>query len=126
VTILHRMRRRSYRLGRLGLGTFVLVWLSIVTAPCVAMIAMDDCADHDCPHCPPSLCHDLQPASCEAPEALDSLRAGDISPMVLAPLPAVPTMPALESLGSGGLAFTPNPPARAGPRAHLIHVQFNE
>ena len=120
------MRRRSRNLGRLGLGTFVLVWLSIVTAPCVAMISMDDCADHDCPHCPPTLCHEPEPASCEAPEALDSLRAGDVSPVVLAPLPAAPTMPVLASLDSGGLEFPPQPPARAGPRAHLIHVQFNE
>lgn len=120
------MRRRSDSLSRFGLGAFVLVWLSIVTAPCVAALAVDSCADHDCPHCPPTLCHELDPPSCEAPEALDGLRAGDFSPGELAALPAAPIAPVLADIRGDRLEFATHPPARAGPRAHLIHAQFNE
>jgi len=127
MNILQRIRRRSGTLARFNIALFGLVWLSIVAAPCaMAMQAGLTAAEHDCPHCPPRPCHEVASDDCDAPDALESPRLADKthapdllnlkSPLLAAEPSTRPTVVAPRSL----------PPARAGPRAHLVHVQFNE
>jgi len=46
-----RFHKRS--LAQRAVGWFAVVCLNLVLQPCA--MAMDSIADHDCPHCPPSL-----------------------------------------------------------------------
>jgi len=92
----------------------------------MAMHAEIPAPAHDCPHCPPQPCHEMEPQDCDAPDSLDSLRAVDktetidlLPPQAVAPAlfdAADPTHAAIVSL----------PPVRAGPRPHLVNAQFNE
>ena len=122
---LARIRKHSDRLAQISAGLFVLVWLSIAAAPCAIAMTLNSDDHHDCPHCPPRPCHELEPIDCEAPDSIDNLRAADSSP-VLAPPPgeaaSSPSVPVRE--GRGEFAYLP--PARAGPRPHLLNAQFNE
>ena len=126
MNVMHRIRRRSDRLARLSVGLFVLVWLSLAAAPCVMAMTSGATPEHDCPHCPPTPCHEATPESCDEPGSPGALRAADTNPNVLAP-PATIAAAALPAP-----AATPRftaaalPPSRAGPRAHLLHAQFNE
>jgi len=127
MNFLHRIRRGSSGLSRVNLALFALVWLSIVVAPCAMAMQVDVRAPaHDCPHCPPQPCHEMEPQDCDAPDSLDSLRLVDktetinlLPPQAVAPQlfdAADPTHAAIVSL----------PPVRAGPRPHLVNAQFNE
>lgn len=125
MALIERIRRRSNRLAQISAGLFVLMWLSIAAAPCAIAMSLGSVDDHDCPHCPPRPCHEVQVEECEAPDSIDGLRALDASSMV-APPPHSPIAVTFERQRqlARGIAF--HPPARAGPRAHLLHVQFNE
>lgn len=123
---MHRIRRRSDRLAQLSAGLFVLVWLSLAAAPCVMAMELQQAPDHDCPHCPPAPCHEVAPDDCDEPDSLDGLRAGDSTPSVLAPPPATIPADAAPRRIATQHASRRQPPARAGPRPHLVNVQFNE
>lgn len=127
MNLLHRIRCCSDTLSRVNLGLFALIWLSIAIAPCaMAMQADAMAAQHECPHCPPNPCAEVAPQDCEGPDSLNSLRIVEkaetiallppsaFGPSVLIPITRV--QPPTFSL----------PPVRAGPRAHLLHAQFNE
>lgn len=129
MNVLHRIRRCSGTLSRVNLALFVLVWLSIVIAPCaMAMQAgmSPPEPEHDCPHCPPKPCHEVAPEDCDAPDSLDSPRLTDkSSPLDLLPVRhAAPVI--LPSATRSAITLHALPPVRAGPRAHLVHVRFNE
>lgn len=126
MSIMHGIRRRSDRLARISAGLFVLVWLSLAAAPCVMAMTMGTAPKHDCPHCPPTPCHESAPETCDDPGSLDALRLSDANPTVLAPPAAIASpvfpLPAETTRDTGsGL-----PPSRAGPRAHLLKATFNE
>ena len=127
MNIMHRIRRSSSTLSRVNLALFVLVWLSMVVAPCaMAMQAGATMPEHDCAHCPPQPCDEVAPQDCDAPDSLDSPRLSDKTNLpdllVLRPVEHAiepSTQPAIVSPRA-------LPPVRAGPRAHLVHAQFNE
>lgn len=127
MSLLFRIRRSAATLARVNLALFALVWLSVVIAPCaMAMQLQAEVPEHQCPHCPPKPCHEVAPDQCDAPDSLDSPRLSDKtdSPdlLVLRPVEHAikpSTQPALVSPRA-------LPPVRAGPRAHLVHAQFNE
>ncbi|MBS3744860.1 MAG: hypothetical protein KGY48_10955 [Wenzhouxiangellaceae bacterium] len=127
MNILHRIRRCSGTLARVNTALFVLVWLSIVVAPCaMAMQAGVSAPDHDCPHCPPRPCHEVAPEDCDAPDSLDSPRLAEKT-NALELLHLRPVAHVIEPSAQPVIAFPRAlPPVRAGPRAHLVHVQFNE
>jgi len=127
MNVLHRIRRCSGTLSRVNLALFVLVWLSVVVAPCaMAMQAGVMAPEHDCPHCPPRPCHETAPQECDAPDSLDSLRIGEKA-QEIALLPPRTFEPVLF-VATSRVDTTPvyMPPVRAGPRPHLVHAQFNE
>jgi len=124
---MHFIRRHVRVLARANAALFVLVWLSIVIAPCaMAMQAGVSAPEHDCPHCPPEPCREVAPEDCDAPESLDSPRLGDKTSSLDLPHPG-PVVHAIgPSVQPAIVSPHPLPPVRAGPRAHLVHVQFNE
>lgn len=127
MNVLHHIRRRSGTLSRVNLALFVLIWLSVVVAPCaMAMQAGASAPEHDCPHCPPKPCHEVAPQDCDAPDSLDSLRIIDKA-QAIALLPPRAFEPVLF-VSSARVQPAPIhlPPVRAGPRPHLVHAQFNE
>lgn len=127
MSILHRIGHYSGTLARINLVLFVLVWLSIVAAPCaMAMQAGMAATEHDCPHCPSRPCHEMTPKDCEAPDSLDSARLSDKA-NALDLLVLRPALPAFKPSTQPAI-FAPRalPPVRAGPRPHLVHAQFNE
>jgi|GEM_PF-1116382 len=120
------IQRHSSKLARVNLALFALVWLSMVAAPCVMAMQVEQAGGHDCPHCPPPPCHEVAPDDCDSPDSIDGLRAGDqLKSFELAPLAAPAfALDAEPGLESATLFHTP--PARAGPRLHLIHTRFIE
>jgi len=128
MNMLHRIRGNSGRLARVNLTLFTLVWLSIAAAPCVLAMQLgaDQSHEHQCPHCPPQPCHEVQPDDCDPPDSLDSVRTLDSSQSVAALLPATAFDGVFEPRPAAVDRAAARPPARAGPRAHLLHVQFNE
>lgn len=127
MNVLHRIRRCSGTLARVNAALFVLVWLSIVVAPCaMAMQAGVSAPEHECPHCPPRPCHEVAPEDCDAPDSLDSPRLADktnaLELLQLRPVADV-VEPSAQPVIASPRAL---PPVRAGPRAHLVHAQFNE
>lgn len=127
MNLLHHIRRRSGTLSRVNLALFVLVWLSVVAAPCaMAMQAGASAPEHACPHCPPKPCDDVAPQDCDTPDSLDSLRVID-KVQAIALLPPRAFEPVLfVSTARAQPAPSFLPPVRAGPRPHLVHAQFNE
>lgn len=127
MNVLHRIRRRSSGLSRASLALFALVWLSIVIAPCAMAMQIDVPAPaHDCPHCPPQPCHELEPQDCDAPDSLDSLRLVDKTETISL-VPPKAFEPALfDSSNMAHAGIVSLPPVRAGPRTHLVNAQFNE
>lgn len=127
MNLLHRFRQYTAAFARANLALFALVWLSIVVAPCAtAMQAGAATPKHDCPHCPPKPCHEVAPDDCDMPESLDSPRLADKT----SGLDLLHLRPILHEIKASALptVVTPRkrPPVRAGPRAHLVHAQFNE
>jgi len=103
------------------------VVILVVTAPCaMALVDIQDAASgHDCPHCPPEPCHDDGGANeCDSFKPADKPRndSGADSPAMLPPVGFVvhERPPRLHTAAIGP------PPARDGPRRHLILVTFNE
>lgn len=123
MNLLARFRTRASRLASVSTGLFVVFWLALVAAPCaMAMMAPD--TGHVCPHCLPEPCHEVAAHDCDAPDLLDALRFGEqAKTMALAPPPAIATVPAIRGATVG---VTSHSHSRAGPRPHLLHVQFNE
>lgn len=124
MNVMHGIRRRSDRLALISAGLFVLVWLSLAAAPCVMAMTMGAAPEHDCPHCPPTPCHETAQESCDDPGSLDALRLSDANTTVLAPPAAIAT--AEFAIPTETTRFTESglPPSRAGPRAHLLNAQF--
>jgi hypothetical protein len=128
MNLIAHLRNSGNRLARAGGVLFVLVWLGLVVAPCVSAMhrELPAVADHDCPHCPPQPCHEVQDTDCDYSDLLDAPRAGESFQFQFAILPAdILDMPA----ESGTTSVAPVhilPPARAGPRIHLLNAQFNE
>lgn len=129
MNLITTLRSRKNRLARAGGGMFLVLWLCLVMTPCVvAMNAMDPggMSDPDCPHCPPKPCHEVQPEDCSYPESLDVPRPSESGQFELVALP--PVVPEIKALA--GLSeipyFVAVPPVRAGPRLHLLNVQFDE
>ncbi len=122
---LARIRKHSDRLAQVSAALFALVWLSIVAAPCAIAMTLGSADHHDCPHCPPRPCHEVQIDDCDAPDSIDSLRTVDLS-LVLAPPAAEAASSPIVGMREGRSEFAYRPPARAGPRPHLLHAQFNE
>ena len=126
--LLHRLRRNAPRLARLSAGLFVVLWATLVATPCVMAMQAEPpaMAGHDCPHCPPKPCHDQAgPPDCDDAEPADRTRSIDPGQFALA-LPADPA-----DAGAPFVLQRDGPPrstaqARAGPRAHLLHVRFDE
>lgn len=127
MNVLHRTRRLSGTLSRVNLALFVLIWLSIVVAPCaMAMQAGAKAPEHDCPHCPPNPCHEEVSEDCDAPDTLDSLLVVEKA-QTIALLPPRTFEPVLfDSADHVEPLHVQLPPVRAGPRPHLVHAQFNE
>ncbi|MDT8319625.1 MAG: hypothetical protein RQ826_03785 [Xanthomonadales bacterium] len=127
MTVLHRFRRYTGTLSRASLALFALVWLSIAIAPCLmAMQADMSAAGQECPNCPPRPCHEVTPEDCDAPDSLDALRLAEKAQSIafLPPRTFEPVF--LISTAHVQTAPVFLPPVRAGPRVHLVHVQFNE
>lgn len=99
----------------------------VTTTPCaMALVDIPDAAsNHDCPHCPPEPCHEgAGPDDCDSLNPADKPRndSGADSPAILPPVGlAVHERPPRLQTGAIG-----PPPARDGPRRHLILVTFNE
>ncbi len=127
MSLLFHVRRSAATLSRVNLALFALVWLSIVVAPCaMAMSLAAEVPEHDCPHCPPKPCHEVAPEQCDEPDGLDWPRLADPTQSVLLPATeAALFIPIALARAASNLA-SQLPPARAGPRAHLLHQQFNE
>lgn len=126
MSLLFRIRRSAATLARVNLALFALVWLSVVVAPCtMAMDLPAEMPGHDCPHCPPEACAEVAAQECDSPDLLAPLPSMD-KVGAIAPPPRVFTIPLPGSKVLPQPVPDAMPPARAGPRAHLIHVQFNE
>lgn len=126
MNVLSRIRRHSGTFSRVNLALFGLVWLSIVIAPCTMAMQIDAMHAHDCPHCTHGNCEQVEPRDCDAPDSLDSLRTVDKTESI-ALLPPRLIESALQGIAGDAQALpVALPPARAGPRPHLIFVQFNE
>jgi hypothetical protein len=124
---MHRLRRHSDRLARISAGLFVLVWLTVVATPCaIAMQFGQVPADHDCPHCPPAPCHEIEPADCNVPDSLDSPRMSDKSPQLEVPLVRPPMVLFADQPDVFGMLDPPSagPPHRPPP--YLLTVRFKE
>ena len=127
MSVMMRLRRRSDRLARVCAGLFVLVWLSMVAAPCaIAMELGQAPAHHDCPHCPPVPCHETEPEDCAAPDSLDLPRLSEKPPQIeLAPAHVAPDA-ALRRVATAEPNVHMRPEPRAGPPPYLLHLRFRE
>jgi hypothetical protein len=127
MNLLSRIRRSAATLSRVNLALFALVWISIVVAPCaMAMQLQAEVPEHDCPHCPPTPCDEMAPEQCDAADGIDSLRLGDSTQTVLAPATEAALPAPFDSRHAAFGITERKPPARAGPRIHLVHVRFHE
>lgn len=117
--------RRQLHWVLVALCTIVIL---AATTPCaMALAEIPDAADnvHDCPHCPPEPCHELgSPDNCDRLNPADKPRSDSdadkaalLTPFRIATRER-PTRLPTHAIGP--------PPARDGPRRHLILVTFNE
>lgn len=124
---MHAIRRHSSKLARVNLALFGLIWLSIVVAPCAMAMQVEPAAgEMVCPHCPPPPCQDVAPDDCDD---LDSLKAARLAEQVKTlsfALPAAAPETRVAAARISSFRDAEQPPVRAGPRAHLLHQQFNE
>ena len=127
MSLIARIRRSAPTLARIHLALFALVWLSVVIAPC-AMAMQLQTVDHahECPHCPPRPCHEVEPEQCEAPDSIDTPRLGETQQVDLAPPGAAFTLSPSRVSGTSSGHTVQAPPARAGPRLHLLESRFDE
>ena len=122
------IRRNIHPLARIHLVLFALVWSLVVATPCAMAMQSAPAAEtaHECPHCPPEPCHQVQPDDCDDGDWLDAPRLSEQSGQWLAP-PAVAGWTIVEPRRTTHERFPyDSPPVRAGPRAHLLNAQFNE
>ena len=127
MNLLFRIRRSAATWSRVNLALFALVWLSIVIAPCaMVMEAQASPSQHDCPHCPPQPCHEAASDQCDEPDSIDSPRLSDPGQWVLAPATRAMSSIAIDTTRASFSILAHSPPARAGPRIHLVHVRFHE
>lgn len=125
--MLSRFRRQTCVLARFNLALFALVWLSAVAAPCAMAMHAEPAgtAAHDCPHCAPRPCHEVEPVACELPDFDLLLSVDKTLSIALAAPTAYPLQWIADDTATEPLSI-PRIPARAGPRSHLVHQQFNE
>lgn len=124
--MLENIRKHYQLLSRINLGLFALVWVSVVASSCVmAMDAGDTASHHDCPHCPPAPCMEIQPADCEQSDSLETPLNGDQLQKIAFAAP-ISDIPVNTQRPAPLRYYSVSPPPRAGPRTHLIHAQFNE
>jgi len=125
--MLSRFRNHARLLARFNLALFALVWMSTVAAPCAMAMHAEPVGSiaHDCPHCPPRPCEEVDAIDCDAPD-LDLLVSVDKTLAAALATPA--THPTQWAAGAAGVVpvSVRRLPARSGPRAHLLHAQFNE
>ncbi|MDT8450955.1 MAG: hypothetical protein RQ847_12370 [Wenzhouxiangellaceae bacterium] len=127
MSAMHAIRRHSSQLARVNLALFGLIWLSIVVAPCAMAMQVEPAAgEMVCPHCPPPPCHDVAPDDCSDLDSLDALRLAEQVKTLSFALPAAAPETHVATARAPSVHFAELPPARAGPRAHLVHQQFNE
>ena len=118
-------RKPALKLSWFNLALFALVWPSILATPCAMPMLAESGSAHPCPPCPPQPCDEVAPGECGA-QALEPLLPLDKTPLLALPGPAS-QVPAFVLVSA-----EPDAPPRdgslirAGPRAHLVHVQFNE
>jgi len=125
---LHRLRKHIRPLARLHLALFALVWLSLAGPPCAMAMqlgTMDD-PGHGCPHCPPQPCHEVQPQDCDEPDSLDAPRLADQIKTPSLGATVAPAFPRIAAVRAHAFPADERPRPRAGPRPHLLHLQFNE
>lgn len=118
--------RRHTRLKAL-LGAFCAIAILASTTPCAMALATtpDTASDHDCPHCPPQPCHgDNIDKDCDGLDPADKPRSDSgtdtIAAAVHMPTAFAARPPPMRAAGVGP------PPARDGPRRHLLLATFNE
>lgn len=109
------------------LVAFCAIVILVATTPCAMALAdIPDSANiHDCPHCPPEPCHeDGSTDDCDTLNPADKPRsdsgADNAAVMSNAGIALRERVPRLQTGPIGP------PPARDGPRRHLILVTFNE
>lgn len=127
IGVLRQFRNRAGLLARVNLALFALVWISAVAAPCAMAMHVEpaDSGALECPHCPPRPCHEFAPDDCDLPD-LESLIAVEktlSTALIVAPIHAAAVFPPATTRT---MPATRGNAPRAGPRAHLLHVQFNE
>ncbi len=124
MSLISKIRDRLPRLARASGALFVVFWIGLAAAPCALAMLVPE-TGHDCPHCPPVPCHEVQSDDCDYSESLDAPRASEKSPLeILAVLPSdLETTPGRPIYA---VAIAVPPPARAGPRLHLVHTRFDE
>jgi len=109
------------------LVAFCTTVILAATTPCAMALAEtpDTIGVHDCPHCQPEPCHEASgPDGCDSLNPADKPRndSGADNTAILQPFGiATRERPARLQTGATG-----PPPARDGPRRHLILVTFNE
>lgn len=124
MNLIHWIRSSERRLASAGGVVFLLCWLGLAAAPCaLAMVAPD--TGHDCPHCPPPPCHEMQAGDCTYPDSLDLPRAGEEFTPVFA-LPPAPVDWTISATPVHPQPFHTGLAIRAGPRTHLFHQRFDE
>lgn len=123
---MHFIRRHSSTLTRVNLALFGLLWLAVVGAPCVMAMQVEQAGGHDCPHCPPSPCHEVAPDDCDEADWLDGLRAGEQFKNFELPLLIAPAISLHSASDAASAPFFHTPPGRAGPRVHVLHTRFDE
>lgn len=124
--MIHRIRKYSATLARLNAGLFFVVWMATVIAPCAMAMQQGNGQDnHDCPHCPPPPCHELEPEQCDEPDPLELPRFAE-NVKSFGPPSIVPAWTTTASTVAYPPTARARPPVRAGPRVHLLHAQFDE
>lgn len=103
----------------------VLALLAATPCAMAVGVAPPSEAAHDCPHCPPTTDHDLvEPMDCDSSNPADKPRqdggAELIAPGSMAMSGMAQYLPLWQTRAPGP------PPARDGPRRHLILATFNE
>lgn len=123
----HVTLHRHARL-RATLAAFCALLILAATTPCAMAVDLPAGKDavHDCPHCPPQPCHDVSSnPDCDGLNPVDKPR-GDcgVESMTAATAP----VPGTALLPPARMRAEPAgpPPARDGPRRHLLLATFNE
>jgi len=122
------IRRHCGVLARVNLALFALAWVSLVAAPCLMamQVGAPEPTAHDCPHCPPKPCHEVQADQCDGLDGLSALRLADQVQAFVALPSSVAVWAHTVEHGDRHVPAFRLPPTRAGPRQHLLHLQFNE